>query len=85
MQEKYYSPSKTYSARCARETGFALEKICELCIPRTKILYFHDSVGDPDPEPDPNPQDPHVFEPPGSGSGSTSQRYGSGSESFHFS
>jgi hypothetical protein len=39
------------------------------------------TVPDLNPNPDPDPPDPHVFGPPGSET--NSQRYGSGSGSFH--
>ncbi len=46
-------------------------------------LIVHCSNADPDPNPDSDLPNPHVFGPPESGSGSISERYGSGSGSFH--
>ncbi len=71
------------SAEWPQECGnFSLENstVGTLCIVRYSEI-LHTSVADPDPNPDPS--DPYVFGPPGSGSGSISQRYGSGSGSFH--
>jgi hypothetical protein len=52
---------------------------------QTVLIYFTPAsiifTSVPDPNPDTDLPDPHYFRPPGSGS--ISQRYGSGSRSFH--